>query len=135
MTSSKPPLSAANMKYLIAVRELDRDGKGVRCVAVAELLHITKPSVHSMMATLQQMQLVEKAHYGVIRLTDAGRALADRYCGCLEMFERHFQRYLPTGKEAHAAARALLAELPLGSAEHMCAMLRGQTNAAAADAG
>ena len=77
--SSGPALTAANIRYLLAIEDLDRDGKGVRCVDVAQALGITKPSVHSMVDSMKDMGLLEKPHYGVIRLTDLGRSTADQY--------------------------------------------------------
>ncbi len=41
--SSGPALTAANIRYLLAIEDLDRNGKGVRCVDVAQALGITKP--------------------------------------------------------------------------------------------
>ena len=76
--SSGPALTAANIRYLLAIEDLDRDGKGVRCVDVAQALGITKPSVHSMVDSMKDMGLLEKPHYGVIRLTDLGRRTGTR---------------------------------------------------------
>lgn len=123
MTNCMQPLSVANLKYLLVLRELDRDGKGVRCVDVAETLGITKPSVHSMMGTLQQMELVEKSRYGVVRFTPDGRALADRYAECLDIIGRHLGALLPQETDVRTVSCALAAQLPLGSLEQMCTKL------------
>ena len=123
MTNCVQPLSVANLKYLLVLRELDRDGKGVRCVDVAETLGITKPSVHSMMGTLQQMELVEKPRYGVVRFTPGGRELADRYAECLDITGRHLGGLLPQETDVRTVSCALAAQLPLGSLEQMCGKL------------
>ena len=118
--SSGPALTAANIRYLLAIEDLDRDGKGVRCVDVAQALGITKPSVHSMVDSMKDMGLLEKPHYGVIRLTDLGRSTADRYQVYFETICRHFTQFLPQRQDVLAAAFALLSELKLESVVEMC---------------
>ena len=126
MTNGAQTLSVANIKYLLVLREHDRDGKGVRCVDVAETLGITKPSVHSMMGTLQQMELVEKPRYGVVRFTPEGRVLADRYAGCLDVICRHLGSLLPQETDVRAVACALAAKISIGALEQMCSRLTAQ---------
>lgn len=118
--SSGPALTAANIRYLLAIEDLDRDGKGVRCVDVAQALGITKPSVHSMVDRMKDMGLLEKPHYGVIRLTDLGRSTADRYQVYFQTICRHFTQFLPQRQDVLAAAFALLSELKLESVVEMC---------------
>ena len=118
--SSGPALTAANIRYLLAIEDLDRDGKGVRCVDVAQALGITKPSVHSMVDSMKDMVLLEKPHYGVIRLTDLGRSTADRYQVYFQTICRHFAQFLPQRQDVLAAAFALLSELKLESVVEMC---------------
>ena len=118
--SSGPALTAANIRYLLAIEDLDRDGKGVRCVDVAQALGITKPSVHSMVDSMKDMGLLEKPHYGVIRLTDLGRSTADRYPVYFQTICRHFTQFLPQRQDVLAAAFALLSELKLESVVEMC---------------
>lgn len=118
--SSGPALTAANIRYLLAIEDLDRDGKGVRCVDVAQALGITKPSVHSMVDSMKDMGLLEKPHYGVIRLTDLGRSTADRYQVYFQTICRHFTQFLPQRQDVLAAAFSLLSELKLESVVEMC---------------
>ena len=118
--SSGPALTAANIRYLLAIEDLDRNGKGVRCVDVAQALGITKPSVHSMVDSMKDMGLLEKPHYGVIRLTDLGRSTADRYQVYFQTICRHFTQFLPQRQDVLAAAFALLSELKLESVVEMC---------------
>ena len=118
--SSGPALTAANIRYLLAIEDLDRDGKGVRCVDVAQALGITKPSVHSMVDSMKDMGLLEKPHYGVIRLTDLVRSTADRYQVYFQTICRHFTQFLPQRQDVLAAAFALLSELKLESVVEMC---------------
>ena len=73
-------LTASNIKYLIALHELDSSSeRGIRCVDIAKRLNITKPSVHTMINNLRELGLVVKEHYGSVYLTDAGKHAAKRY--------------------------------------------------------
>lgn len=116
----KLALTQANIRYLLAIEALDRDGSGVRCVDVAQTLGITKPSVHSMMNTLKQMSLLEKSYYGVIHLTEEGRRVAQRYQGWFQSISHHFQPLLTSEQDVNVIACALMAELPEGSMQTMC---------------
>ena len=118
--NSGPALTAANIRYLLAIEDLDRNGKGVRCVDVAQALGITKPSVHSMVDSMKDMGLLEKPRYGVIRLTDLGRSTADRYQVYFQTICRHFAQFLPQRQDVLAAAFALLSELKLESVVELC---------------
>lgn len=125
MTNRIQTLTVANIRYLLSIQELDREGAGVRCVDVAEALKVTKPSVHSMVSTLVQMGLLEKSHYGVIHLTELGEELARCYRAHLLTISTHFNLLLPEPEQAQTAALALMAELPLDSIEVMCGKLKG----------
>lgn len=123
MTNHDLALTAANIRYLLAIEELDQSGNGVRCVQVAQALNITKPSVHSMVGTMKEMELVEKSRYGMIHLTERGKRLADRYQGYFETICGHFAPLLPEKEDVTAAAYALLSELSPGSVEVLCCRL------------
>ena len=74
------PLTAANIKYLLALHELECcTERGIRCVDLAKRLNITKPSVHTMINNLRNMGLVVKEHYGSVYMTEAGKHAAKRY--------------------------------------------------------
>lgn len=79
MIIQRENLTAANIKYLLAIRELHRNKEAVRSVDVAELLGISRPSVHAMIETMKAMGLLIKEKRGEIRFTDKGNALADTY--------------------------------------------------------
>lgn len=49
--TNRRTLTASNIRYLLTMKELDRDGCGVRCVDLASALNLSKPSVHNMMDT------------------------------------------------------------------------------------
>ena len=78
MTNSNT-LTASNIRYLLTMKELDGDGRGVRCIALATALGLSKPSVHNMMGTFSQMGLISRDSYGAAFFTDEGNELARRY--------------------------------------------------------
>lgn len=119
MDAQTQALTAANIKYLLALHELDAD-EGVRCVDVAQALDISRPSVHAMIKTLEGMKLVEKPRYGVVCFTAQGKLLADLYKECFEAVCLHFREMLPGKPDIKAAACVLLAEMPPDSIEAMC---------------
>lgn len=120
-------LSAANIRYLIALNALDREG-GVRCVDIAQALGITKPSVHRMMEAMCGMDLIVKARYGTVSLTRQGRVLAGKYAAYYETIGGYFAGRLSLPpEEAGEAALALLAAVPGERAEYICGILKSQS--------
>lgn len=66
MANRKSSLTASNIRYLIAIRKLCEDGNGTRCVRIAEVLGVSKPSVHTMINSLKELDLVRKDRYGEV---------------------------------------------------------------------
>ena len=52
MTNAPKPLTASAIKYLLILLELCKNETGARCMDIAGQLHVTKPSVHSMIGNL-----------------------------------------------------------------------------------
>lgn len=67
-------LTNARARYLALIRELDPEDCGVRSIDLANTLQISRPSVHAMIAKLEDMGFVTKEYYGLIHLTEKGRA-------------------------------------------------------------
>ncbi len=86
-------LTASNIRYLLAMRELSSDLSGVKSKDIAASLGLSKPSVHNMMDTLTDMGLVSKNAYGAAFLTEQGIALADRYSKCYDIFYSLLSQY------------------------------------------
>lgn len=82
MTNKELP-TAAHIRYLLAIKKLNK-GNGVRSVDIAEELGFSKPSVHSMMKVLSDMNYIKKQENNLIFLTDAGHKMAEIYELCYE---------------------------------------------------
>ena len=127
MVSQKSTLSASNIKYLLAMRELNMEPRGVRSTDLARSIGVTKPSVYTMAKSLCSLGLVEKDRYGAIRaqriairFTQDGEDVAKRYeryyntlCSCL-------CTVFPKEADIRSAACAMLAEMPENNIEEMC---------------
>ena len=113
MENQQQTLTAANIRYLLAIRELDAGQRGVRGSDIAQRLGVTKPSVFTMTRNLQGLGLVEKEKYGTISLTVSGRQKAERYTDCYALVLRQMERSLGcTGADCRKAACELLADTP-----------------------
>lgn len=98
-------ISAAAIKYLIAMGGLcGKDGK-IRSVDIAEKMGVSKPSAYSMIKCLCAAGLAKKERYGAVYLTDDGKTAALRYG---ESFERLCRKMQDTfGLEREACKNAV----------------------------
>lgn len=78
-----PSLTMSNEDYLEAILQLSTHSPKVRSVDVAEMLQVSKASVSKAMGVLRASGMIEQEHYGLITLTEAGRAAAT------EILRRH----------------------------------------------
>lgn len=62
--------------YLETLLILEKTGK-IRCVDVAERMHVSKPSVNKAMNVLKEKGYVQQESYGAIHLTQEGHTLAE----------------------------------------------------------
>ena len=69
--------------YLEAIYVLSKEDEHVRMSDVAKHLSVSKPSVNKAINLLQEKGYLTHQHYGVILLTEEGKALAKK------VYERH----------------------------------------------
>lgn len=101
-----------HLSYLLMIRQLDWDAKGVRSVDIAVALGLSKPSVHHMLEMFAREGLIERKSYGVAFLTEAGEALAQKYAQYYDAVEQFLQEGFPQLEQPRAAVCTLLAEIP-----------------------
>lgn len=112
LTEYSRKLSATNIKYMLAIHDLLSKGvKHVRSIDLAKLLSVTKPSVHSMLNSLQEMNLITKERNGIITFTSEGKELADKYKEFYEAWNLYLDRDISDSENRRAAVCAVLAEL------------------------
>jgi Mn-dependent DtxR family transcriptional regulator len=112
MANRNQILTAANIRYLLALKELCPENGFTRCVHVAEKLEISKPSVHAMMNSLKEMKLIEKDHYGTVHFTEEGFRLATLYEEYFAIVMSSLSDKFSDEKYLALAVCAFLAEIP-----------------------
>ena len=81
-------LSQAHLRYLLAIGQLSQGKAAVSSAQVARALQVSRPSVTRMLTVLAEKDLVTKARYGKITLTETGAALAHQLQAGLRDLER-----------------------------------------------
>ena len=78
-------LSATQIRYLFAIRELEKQGV-VRQGHIAEKLGVSDPSAHKMLLQLEKLDLIAKKRYSSVIITEKGREAIEKYYGsfCLQ---------------------------------------------------
>ena len=76
--------------YLETMFRLEQQLGKIRCVDIANSLHVSKPSVNKAVNVLKEQGYLTQETYGSIHLTDQGREMG------MKIFERHkiIMRYL-----------------------------------------
>ena len=113
-------LSPSHIRYLLAMQELDRQGKGVRSSDIATALGLSKPSVHNMMNTFIDFGLVRKDAYGAAFFTPQGAETARRCRRYYQAVARLLRQGFPAMKEEQTAVCSLLAQIPEEELEDLC---------------
>ena len=117
-------LSASSIRYLIAMHLLSND-IGMRCTDIAEVLNVTKPSVHRMVKILCNIGFVQREKYGRVFLTEKGEELASRYASYNDTVYRFLRQKLALSPEkSKNAAFALLAGVSDEHIKNMCEILQ-----------
>ena len=88
-------LTTTNIKYLIAINQLYNNQNGVRCTDLANMLGVSKPSVHRMVETMKNTGLIDKDRYGKIFFTQEGQELAEKYSSYYDSFSNSLWRIVP----------------------------------------
>ena len=117
-------LSQAHLRYLLAIGQLSQGKAAVSSAQVARALQVSRPSVTRMLTVLAEKDLVTKARYGKITLTETGAALAHQ----LQAGLRDLERRLPALgldldldlEETAAVAGALASALPEHCFRKLC---------------
>lgn len=105
-------LTANQIRCLLAILALTRMEEEVASKNVAKLLGVTKPSVHKALEILISKGLLEKAHYGSAKLTQAGAELAQKLEERQERLVLLFSQTLGVSMdESSLAASLLMSEL------------------------
>lgn len=102
----------SQIKYIIFLYRLSKDGLGVKNVELANALGFSKPSVHNMLKSLAELNVVRQEAYGLVFFTEGGRAIARRYNACYEKLERKIAEFCGNGAISENSVCVLLADMP-----------------------
>lgn len=107
-------LTAAHLRYLLAIYEVSRTHLDISSRSIAEKLGVTKPSVVRILNLLMEQGMIVKEYYGKIYLTDRGIWVAKRVQQELDAILAHFPPVSGelTGEEQWTAALAMTSALP-----------------------
>ena len=107
-------LTAAHLRYLLAIYEVSRTHLDISSRSIAEKLGVTKPSVVRILNLLMEQGMIVKEYYGKIYLTDRGIWVAKRVQQELDAILAHFPPVSGelTGEEQWNAALAMTSALP-----------------------
>ena len=107
-------LTAAHLRYLLAIYEVSRTHLDISSRSIAEKLGVTKPSVVRILNLLMEQGMIVKEYYGKIYLTDRGIWVAKRVQQELDAILAHFPPVSGelTDEEKWSAALAMTSALP-----------------------
>ena len=107
-------LTAAHLRYLLAIYEVSRTHLDISSRSIAEKLGVTEPSVVRILNLLMEQGMIVKEYYGKIYLTDRGIWVAKRVQQELDAILAHFPPVSGelTGEEQWNAALAMTALCP-----------------------
>nr|WP_162990706.1 metal-dependent transcriptional regulator [Maliibacterium massiliense] len=104
--------TCAKVRYLLAMHHLAGQHPQMRSIDIARSLGVTRVSVNRMLHQLQLEGLVQKARYGQVALSDAGRTLACRLAQEYQCAYTFLLSYLDVPQEdARRDAMVLVASL------------------------
>ena len=113
-------LSATQIRYLFAIRELEKQGV-VRQGHIAEKLGVSDPSAHKMLLQLEKLDLIAKKRYSSVIITEKGREAIEKYYGSFCLLRKFFADDIClSGENSEKAAIALLGSLDWEGSHELC---------------
>ena len=134
-------LTAAHLRYLLAIYEVSRTHLDISSRSIAEKLGVTKPSVVRILNLLMEQGMIVKEYYGKIYLTDRGIWVAKRVQQELDAILAHFPPVSGelTGEEmSHLTGVVQKPESPAGGERALadyCRVIREEAQKRTAGAG
>lgn len=107
-----PRLTAAHIRYLLAMKAFTDAGKPIRLTYLADHFQYKKSSIHSMVQNLLALGMIEKDENSIINLTEKGADTASRYTTYYSKTDIIIQRCFPGFDDRENAVLALIAEIP-----------------------
>ncbi len=93
-------MTGSQIRYLLTISVLVKERGAVRSADVADALGVSKPSVTVALRKLEEERLVCREERGSLILTEAGKALCERYARCAACIEAFLKRELCSSPNA-----------------------------------
>lgn len=113
-------LSATNIRYILVIHQLEQSHKFVKCTDIANILSVSRPSVHAMIKTLRGMEIITKPHYGKVNFTLSGKQLAEDYSKYFDVLHAHFSKLFPQETDISNAVCAFMSQLSVQRLSAAC---------------
>lgn len=113
-------LTATNIKYIIAIYNLGGKDKFVKCTDIAQTLSVTRPSVHAMVKTLIDMQLINKPRYSKVTFTPLGKEIAEKYINFYVAMQKYLKDIFFDNMAVSGAVCAFMSEIPYDRIDEVC---------------
>ena len=120
MTKETIQLTSKNIRYLIAIHGLGGKDRFIKCTDIARNLSVTRPSVHAMVNTLSELQLIEKPRYGKVIFTQYGAQLSEYYVKCFNTVQKSFSCVLPQDMDTESVVCAFISRIPYEKLDDVC---------------
>lgn len=104
-------LTASQIHYLLVMKRLNQDGRGIRGAELARELKISRPSVHSMLSILEDMDFVKKDSRGIAFFTEYGFKISSVYEKCFHILNKKIFSSNLHNETTELAICAFMAEL------------------------
>ena len=85
-------LTGNQIRYLLTIKKLNDTKHVIKSVDVANELKYSRASVHKMLTTLKELNVITQKHYGYIYLTPYGSRTAN---DCMKKYEEAKQLLTP----------------------------------------
>ena len=115
--------SSSQIRYMIWLARLSREGVGVKNIELATVLGYSKPSVHNMLRSLADAGIVTQEAFGLAHLTEEGRRTAEQYLVCFELLEQAVTKACGEASTTEIALCGILADMP---PERLSSLYRAQ---------
>ena len=103
--------TSSQIRYMIWLSRLSREGFGVKNVELATALELSKPSVHNMLKSLAELGIITQASFGLACLTDKGRIFSQKYEQCFTFLEKKMTELCGDNATTEIAICGILADL------------------------
>ena len=104
-------MTSADLKYLLAINELYDGTKGIKLVAIADIMNVTKVSVHSAVERLEKNGYTRRDDKNKVVLSEYGYEQLREYIAIMNWISEHLQKKggIPKGIAVEDAIKAVCA--------------------------